>query len=313
MGSWNELLAEIHPKGKGHDLVRKRCLAELSSLTGRNVIVYYSGWLQKPQLRGVNGIRWDINDADKEAFMATIHGLDRTKGLDLFLHTPGGEIAAVESLIDYLRAMFTDVRAVVPQIAMSGGTMIACSCEQILMGKQSSLGPIDPQIGGSTPAHGIIEEFRRAQREIMKNPQRIPVWQPIIAKYSPTLIGECEKAIKWSQEIVRERLVKHMFKGRANAKALAAKVVRELGDHALTKSHARHISVARAEEIGLNIFRLEDDQKLQDAVLSVHHACIITLSETACCKLVENHNGVGQVQMVQMAAPAPQQPPPAKN
>ena len=58
--------------------------------------------------------------------MATIHKMDRKKGLDLILHTPGGDMAATKSLVDYLRIMFEgNVRAIVPQIAMSGGTMIA--------------------------------------------------------------------------------------------------------------------------------------------------------------------------------------------
>ena len=43
--------------------------------------------------------------------------------------------------------------------------MIACACREILMGKHSSLGPIDPQLGG-VPAHGVIEEFERAIKEI---------------------------------------------------------------------------------------------------------------------------------------------------
>lgn len=274
-------------------------MAQLHQVTGRNAITYYSGWLQKPALRGVSAIRWDINDADKEAFMATIHGLDRKKGLDLLLHTPGGEIAATESLIDYLRAMFTDIRAIVPQLAMSGGTMIACSCDEIVMGKQSSLGPIDPQLNG-LPAHGIIEEFRRAQKEIQRYPQRVPLWQPIIAKYQPTLIGECEKAIKWSQAMVLDRLKTCMFKGMPDADRKAKRVIRELGSHALTKSHARHISIERAKQIGLKIVDLESSQPLQDAVLSVHHACVITLAETAACKIVENHAGVGQMQSVQV-------------
>ena len=77
--------------------------------------------------------------------MSVIHGLDKSKGLDLFLHTPGGDVGATESLIDYLHDSFGgDIRAIIPQIAMSGGTMIACSCKEIIMGKQSSLGPIDP-------------------------------------------------------------------------------------------------------------------------------------------------------------------------
>src|SRR5205085_10523613 len=136
-------------------------------------------------------------------FMATIDGLDRRQGLDLILPTPGGEVAATESLVQYLRAMFdTDIRVIVPQLALSAGTMIACAAKRIVMGKHSSLGPIDPQFGG-IPAHGVIEEFNRAKEEIAANPAAIPLWQPIIAKYPPTLIGECEKAIEWSTEIVQ--------------------------------------------------------------------------------------------------------------
>jgi ClpP class serine protease len=80
--------------------------------------------------------------------MLCIHELKRGQGLDLILHTPGGDGAAAESLVDYLRSMFgRDIRAIIPQIAMSAGTMIACSCKTIIMGKQSSLGPVDPQYG----------------------------------------------------------------------------------------------------------------------------------------------------------------------
>jgi ClpP class serine protease len=80
--------------------------------------------------------------------------MDRSKGLDLILHTPGGDMAATESLVDYLRQMFgKDIRAIVPQIAMSGGTMIALAWKEILMGKHSNLGPIDPQFSGAERLH----------------------------------------------------------------------------------------------------------------------------------------------------------------
>ena len=36
----------------------------------------------------------EVNDADKNGFMTAVHGLDRSKGLDLLLHTPGGGTAA---------------------------------------------------------------------------------------------------------------------------------------------------------------------------------------------------------------------------
>ena len=43
----------------------------------------------------------------------------------------------------------TDIRAIVPQLALSAGTMVALACKEIIMGKHSSLGPIDPQSAAS--------------------------------------------------------------------------------------------------------------------------------------------------------------------
>jgi len=295
MPDWNQLLNEINAAGSTHDVIRRRYLKELHDLTRRNVIIYYSGWLQKPNLDGV-----EVNDADKNGFMTVIHQLDRSKGLDLLLHTPGGETAATESLVDYLRAMFgNDIRAFIPQLAMSAGTMIACACREIFMGKQSSLGPIDPQFRG-IPAHGVVEEFKRAHDEIKQDPSSIPVWQPILAKYSPAFIGECEKAIEWANEMVAEWLLTGMFSGRRSRKKLenVKRIVADLTDHALSKSHARHLSYDRCkEEIGLEVQRLEDNQELQDAVLSVHHACIHTLGATAAFKIIENHEGRAFIQI----------------
>jgi len=291
MPNWAEILDEIRVSGSTHDIVRRKYLKRLFNLTKRNVIIYYSGWLQKP---GTNGVQ--VNDADKNGLMAVTHKLDRSKGLDLILHTPGGETAATESLVDYLRAMRgTNVRAIIPQLAMSAGTMIACSCKEIVMGKQSSLGPIDPQFQG-IPAHGVVEEFKRAYSEILANPSKIPVWQPIIAKYNPTLIGECEKAIDWSNQMVKEWLISGMFSEDPDANAKADNAIEELGNHALNKSHARHLSSERCKNIGLNVCNLEEDPQLQDTVLSIHHCCIQTLTATNAFKIIENHKGVAFIQ-----------------
>ena len=46
MPNGNELLNEIQAAGSTHDVVRRKYLAKLSKLTGRNAIAYYSGWLQ---------------------------------------------------------------------------------------------------------------------------------------------------------------------------------------------------------------------------------------------------------------------------
>jgi ClpP class serine protease len=293
--NWNQLLDEIVHASSTHNLLRRKYLAELHALTRRNVILYYSGWLQKPHLLTQGSFGFQLNDADKNGFMAAIHGLDKSIGVDLILHTPGGEIAATESLVDYLHSIFGgDIRAFVPQLAMSAGTMIALSCKEIVMGKHSSLGPIDPQIFGLA-AHGILEEFNKAADEIKTDQSRILVWQPIIAKYSPTLIGECQKAIQWANEIVKKWLEVGMFRGQPAAAQKAQKVVDELGSHELTKSHARHISLARAKELGLVVKALEDDSRLQEAVLTVHHACVHTLADTPAVKIIENHNGTGYI------------------
>jgi hypothetical protein len=242
MPSWHSLLHEIKNAGSTYDVVRRRYLKRLHKVTGRNIICYYSGWLQKPGIRGSS-----VNDADKNGLMTVIHGLDRNKGLDLVLHTPGGETAATESIVDYVYKMFDgNIRAVVPQLAMSAGTMISCACKEIVMGKQSNLGPIDPQFNG-LPAHGIVEEFKRAIAEVKADhPARIPIWQPIIAKYHPTLIGECEKAIQWSNEMTKEWLLRSMLNGESDPEVKADTIINELGDHALTKSHARHLSARNA-------------------------------------------------------------------
>jgi ATP-dependent protease ClpP protease subunit len=248
--------------------MRRKYLGELFKLTDRNVIVYYSGWLQKAALERIGYSGFAVDDNDKNGFMAAIHKLDRSKGLDLFLHTPGGDLAATESLVDYLRAMFgKNIRAVIPQLAMSARTMMALSCKEIVMGKHSSLGPIDPQIFG-IPAHGIIEEFNEAAKQIQTNPALIHLWHPIIAKYNPTLIGECQKAIAWSNEIVKEWLMLGMFDGDSDA------------------------------EEKINVIALEDDNDFQEAALTVHHACIQTLSATPACKIIENHLGIAYIETV---------------
>jgi Serine dehydrogenase proteinase len=300
MPNWRDLLDELKKEGSTHDRIRRKYLSSLYNYTKRNVIVYYSGWLQKPDLQAQTNLDFGISDGDKTGFMTCVHKLDRSRGLDLLLHTPGGSMAATESLVYYLRGMFrTNIRAIVPQIAMSGGTMVACACNEIVMGEHSSLGPIDPQTLGM-PAHGVVEEFDRARNEIRLNQSAIPLWQPIIAKYRPTLIGECQKAIKWSTEMTTEWLKSGMFSNGPDAGQLAEKVVQDLGDHALTKSHDRHIDPSRAKEFGLNITRLEEDSRLQDLVLTVHHACIQTLSDTAAFKIIENHKGVAYIRQVQV-------------
>lgn len=286
MPSWDEIVKK-YSKQNDLDEIRKTYLQALSKYTGRNVIAYYSSWLQQQATA-----KHSIQDNDKNALMAVVHKMDASKGVDIILHTPGGDIAATESLVAYLRTIFgTDVRAIVPQISMSAGTMMACACKEIIMGKQSNLGPIDPQFGG-LPCQGVIEEFQRAVADAQVNPASIPMWQTIINKYHPTFIGECEKAIQWADEIVREWLKTGMFLGEADAEEKSASIVNVLKDHGQHKTHSRHITAQECIDMGLKVSMMEDDQKLQDAILSVHHSFMLSLSQSSMAvKIVENQMG----------------------
>lgn len=99
--------------------------------------------------------------------------------------------------------------------------------------------------------------------------------------------------------MVTEWLVSGMFKDEPQPAEAARKVVRELGSHALTLSHARHISMDKALAMGLKIVALESDQKLQEVVLTVHHACVQTLNDTPALKIIENQMGVAFITSLQ--------------
>jgi ClpP class serine protease len=309
MPNWSDVLIEITQNSQEHHIlamqhqaraqgsittVRLKYLRELNTYTSRNVIAYYSGFLSKP------GLRSDINDEDKNGFMMAIHRMKRLRGLDLILHTPGGDIASTQSIVHYLHEMFDkDIRAIVPQIAMSAGTMIACSCKEILMGKHSNLGPIDPQLNGM-PAYGVIAEFKRALREIKKDPANIAVWQPILSQFRPTFLGRCENAIEWSDKFVAKQLRSVMFEAKLpqdkrKAAIKASKIVKQLTDYTGNKTHNRHIHFDELRKMGLKVDLLEDDSKLQDLVLTVHHCYMHTLMNSTAFKIIENHLGAAMI------------------
>jgi ClpP class serine protease len=244
MPNWSEVLGQINAvrsqandaSRKAGDIIRQQYLQALHAKTQRNVIAYYSGFLSKSNIFGM-----EINDEDMNGFMMAVHKLDKKKGLDLLLHTPGGNFAATQSIVDYLHKMFKqDIRAIVPQIAMSAGTMIACSCKQIIMAEHSNLGPIDPHLRG-VPAYGVKKEFETAVKEITRDPNRMRVWQPILGQYRPTFLGQCQNAIDLSTAFAREQLEKVMFAGDKKAKEKAARITKELSDYGKNKAHDRHI------------------------------------------------------------------------
>ncbi|MBP5372460.1 MAG: ATP-dependent Clp protease proteolytic subunit [Bacteroidales bacterium] len=275
------------------DTQRKNYLQQLSTYTSRNVITYYSGWMSKRNAEDVS-----INDKDINAFMDTVYKLDKSKGLDLILHTPGGDIAATEQIINYLHSIFNnDIRAIIPQMAMSAGSLISVSCKEIIMGKQSCLGPFDPQMGG-VACQSVIKEFEDAKEDIKNNPQSLGLWQVIVSKYHPTFLLACKQAVLLTNELANKVLKRSV----AN-KAVRGKIKKLFNDNSISKLHSRHYSKEKVKKAGLNVIDLESDPKLQDLVLSLHHSYIITLEHSLITKIVENQIGSTYIR----ALPIPQE------
>ncbi len=284
MPNWNELYKEITNYPSALDAIRKKYLKKLYNYRRRNIIAYYSGFLNRPNEATA------IHDSDKELFMSAIHGLDRSKGLDLILHTQGGNVAATESIVDYLLKMFNnDIIVFVPQIAMSAGTLVALASKEIVMGSQSNLGPIDPQFNG-IPAKLIIQEFREAKNDLEEN-KNIEYWKIRLQQFPPTFLKICENAIKWSEQLARDWLKVNMFSTDKNADEKIESILKYLSEPDETYSHGRHIHKEKAMELGLKIMSLEKDQKLQDLLLTVHHAYMHTFQNSNAIKVVENHKG----------------------
>jgi hypothetical protein len=251
-----------------------------------------------------------------QGMMEVCRGLDGPS-LDIVLHSPGGSAEAAASIVRYLRTKFTDVRVFVPLAAMSAATMWALSADRIVMGKHSQLGPIDPQIvnsQGQYPARAILRQFDQARRDCAKDPSQLNAWFPMLQQYGPALLQICESAEALARQLVAEWLSTYMLRNVpvADRRRKAGRIATFFSNYGANNSHALGIDRDTARQRGVVVDDLEASQALQDAVLSVHHAALLTLDGSA-VKLIENHLGRAFVQVRQpvlQAVPPPQQQPP---
>lgn len=82
----------------------------------------------------------------------------------VILDTPGGIVEVVQRMVTTIRFNYDDMTVIVPDRAMSAGTIFALSADRIMMDYFSCLGPIDPQIekdGRLVPALSYLDQFER--------------------------------------------------------------------------------------------------------------------------------------------------------
>lgn len=322
MPSWGRIGEEItelkKQDSRALDLVRRKYIAQQRAQSKRALILYATKWTEPTE--GVPPEMVSVAEGDVQGLMEVLYEV-KERELDLVLHSPGGSLPAADAFVQYLRSKFDHIRAFVPYAAMSAATMIACATDEIVMGKHSFLGPIDPQLfmqtslgARSIPAQAILDQFDMAKVECA-DPARLAVWLPMLQQYGPDLLVQCRHVLDLSQELVQRWLAIYMFRGAADAHEKSAAIASWLGNHANFKTHGRHIGREALRAKGLNIIDLERNKVEQDNILSIFHATTHTLTQTGAIKIIENHLGrafISQVhQILVQGPPAPPRPPTA--
>lgn len=317
MASWSELHALLadnqgNPPNLDEELT-KHLTAISEHHDGAAVIFYASAFLQKAA-DAVSITREDIN-----GFMNALYQTRTKNGLVLMLHTPGGDPNAVESIVEYLHSKFDHIRVVVPYLAMSGGAMISLASDLLILGRQSQLGPIDPQflIGNKThSARAIKEGFNKAKEDIESDTRLAHLWAPILQNMGPSLVLEADKALSYSKELVVEWLKNRMLKDIPNVAERQEKAetiaeyfnAENTPSHGQVHVHGQRIGASKLKELGIKVTHLESDQKLQNDVLTAYHLMTLIFETTSSLKFITSDDGkmwVKQQQSQQFLVPAP--------
>lgn len=307
MGSWTQILAQFTalPDDKKNAFLvdgLAKALTTIGQLRGdasvepskaRHVLLYSSAFLQKPN---VPPEALSLRHEDLNGFMACIYGMDWDRGLTLILHTPGGDPNAAAAVIDYLRQKFDDVEVIVPVIAMSAGTMMALGSDRIIMGRQSQLGPIDPQLvraGRSMSAAAVDEQFAEAQKAIKADPTLAHLWAPVLAQVGPSLLIEARNALDYSETMVAGWLTAWMKAkdGTQDPATTGVAIAKHFNDARSHKSHGRRINREEAAAVGVVTEQLEDSDQLQEAVLTAYHLMTILFEGSLTAKMIFSDHG----------------------
>ena len=195
--------------------------------------------------------------------------------LVFFLYTFGGIVETVEHMVEIMRKHYTEVYFVVPDKAMSAGTILCMSGDKIYMDYSSVLGPIDPQVynesgGGLVSALGVLEKVNEIIERSAKN-KATDAELIFIQNQDLALISEFEHAEKLAIKLVEEWLVKYKFKKLEMANdektKKANKIASLLSNNAHWHSHGRRISCNTLKsELELEIEDYSENHELQSKI-----------------------------------------------
>jgi len=185
-----------------------------------------------------------IGIEDSEAVLRAIRLTPPDQPIDLILHTPGGLVLAAEQIALALLERTGKVTVFVPHYAMSGGTLLALTADEIVMDPHAVLGPVDPQIGDMA-ASSIVTLLA------VKRPDQISDEMLVLADVA-------QKARVQVATFVAQVLLKHLPEERAVALATALSEGRWTHDFPITVEAARQLGLPVSTAMPPLIYELMD-------------------------------------------------------
>lgn len=232
----------------------------------------------------------DITPGSDQLLRVAIEHVKRKKpqrrSLIFVLQTDGGYIEIVERMVNILRHHYSRVEFLVPDHAMSAGTVLALSGDKIYMDYFSTLGPIDPQVERpdsrkSIPVQGYLAQYNRLLEKDRLGQITTAELNILVSKFDQAEIYQFEQAIELSVTLLKRWLVEYKFKGwkktensgkRVTKKMKderAEQIARELNDSARWHVHGRGIPMeVLRKDLKIKIDDFGEIQELRDAVKS---------------------------------------------
>jgi ClpP class serine protease len=185
-----------------------------------------------------------IGIEDSEAILRAIRQTPADQPIDLVLHTPGGLVLAAEQIALALLERTSKVTVFVPHYAMSGGTLLALTADEIVMDPHAVLGPVDPQIG-DMPAASIVKLLDLKPLHEISDEMLV-------------LTDIAQKARLQVAAFVDHVLLKHLAKERAALLAAALSEGRWTHDFPITVDMAKQLGLPVSTDMPPLIYELMD-------------------------------------------------------
>lgn len=178
------------------------------------------------------------------------------------VNSPGGGVGSSYKVARVLRAYFSDIKVFVIHIAASGGTLLAVTGNEIVMGAMSQLSPLDVQVnykGTKVSTTTFVRSFDRWCKTFSKKTVAEAPYpeKAMVDKLDPIVMEEISSTIRTSLGYVQEILAGAGYK---NAEEIAEKMVFKLGFH----SSVVHRDLAL--NMGLNIKKDSDYPELWESM-----------------------------------------------